>query len=135
MRLINWVAVVIACSVLVGCGGHGFEDEYSVYANVRVPMSLAVITEIPADKRQEFFNDFVSSYPAPAQMEIGSDYVEVGGKREEFDDISVNEINGERFLVFTQDNATKKFNILNDDTLVVPHPRNDLKGSILRRID
>lgn len=101
MKLIKYASILALVGALTGCGGHGYEGEY----------------ESKAGSSNEFMNAFAGS-AGSQRIEIGSDYIESQGQRQEFDDIFVRESGKEKYLVFKNEKSEEAWKIIDDDTLM-----------------
>lgn len=92
MSLLKYLSIFLLAAALVGCG-HGYEGDYKV--TVETPMGFGM-----------------SFVPEAKQATIGSDYIEVEGKRQTFDTVSVRNEGGQEYLVFKLKGDEEVFKII-----------------------
>lgn len=98
MKLLRIAAISAAAAVLSACGGHGFEGKWQVESDN--PLVVAAMKQSGASN----FN-------------IGDDYLEANGQRNQLDDIFVRESEGKSYLVFVNDEDEQAMEIIDDNTL------------------
>lgn len=98
MRLFRTVVIGAAAAVLSACGGHGFEGSWKVESD------NPVIAEAMKQSGASKFN-------------IGDNYLESNGQRNQLDDIFVRESDGKSYLVFVSEGDEQAMEIIDDDTL------------------
>ncbi|GHA40820.1 hypothetical protein ACFFLZ_01340 [Photobacterium aphoticum] len=96
MKKIKLFFTSVIAVMLVGCGGHGYEGEYSI------------------EFQDAFFGKKQSG--GSAVMVLGSDYMELDGDRTEFDSIKV--VDG-RLLLETDGKQPETLKIIDDSTIVM----------------
>lgn len=100
MKFFKYLILSSFVFVLSACGGHGYEGDYKASTG-------------------EASVDLFMGMVGPTKMTIGSDYVEIKGKRTELADIFVRESSGKSYLVFKNKNDKEQaWEILDNGDLV-----------------
>ncbi|TLU65199.1 hypothetical protein FE810_09790 [Thalassotalea litorea] len=99
MKLKQLLTCIVTCAMLWGCG-HGYEGEY----------------QIKSASNNEFVNAFADAIQVP-NIIIGEDFIEKEGKRTYYDEVSVRERGGDKYLVFRIGKEEQVWKIVNENTL------------------
>ncbi len=98
---------VLAVTLLIGCGGNGFEGTYSVSIGGAGAEMLGAMGKAMNQQMSE------------KTINIGSDYIEADGKRQSFKKIFERDANDKRYLVFQTENGQEEvMTIVDDKTLL-----------------
>lgn len=98
-KLKNLLLTFFAAVMLTACDGHGFEGEYAV---------------------KYYGQDHKEISEWATTLTLGTEYVEVDGKRTVYDSIEVRVTDEGKFLVFIKDDHEEPYAIVDDSTLRKP---------------
>lgn len=109
------VFATLALLWLTGCGGHGFEGEYTEQTGSAL----------------EVLNAF-AQLAGGRTVVIGPDYLDAEGIRTQFKDIFVRESGSQKYLVFKKDDSSEEaWKVIDSDTL---QRGGDLVSMTLKRV-
>lgn len=92
-------SLIVSCLILLtACGGHGFEGSYQ-------------------SKVESAFMQGMSKNMPKSTLVIGSDFIEIDGKRTQADDISVRDSANKKYLVVNVTGQEQVLEIIDDNTL------------------
>lgn len=116
MNNIKSILVALVCTLLVACGGHGYEGEY----------------KFASSGEDDLLSGFTELLAGDQIIVIGENYIDNDGVRDEYDEIFVRESGSKQYLIFVANGQEESWQILDDKTLMQDA---GLMKITIRRID